>query len=135
MTVSSMKMNAWMKPMKMTSNAFHADKGQGQGAEARDQADHDRAGKDVSKQPERQRHWLHKLFQDVQRRVDRTTPDGELERFGEAAQVAAPAKNPDAVPLDNTDHDQSHGQRLIEVGVGAVQDRENREGQNLDPVR
>src|SRR4029077_7744673 len=71
---------------------------QRQGSETRDEADHDRARENVSEQSKGQRHGLDQLFEDVERRVDRAAPYGELERFGEVPQVAAPALNPDAVP-------------------------------------
>src|SRR5216683_7073105 len=111
-----------------------ADSRQRQSAEACDEADHHRAGKDVAEEPKGQGDRFDQLFENVEGCVNRTSPDRELEGFREAPQVAPPTECSHAVPLHNPDHDQRHCQRLVQIGVGAMQDWEESKRQDLEPV-
>src|SRR5438067_2490155 len=100
-----------------------------------DQGDHDAAREDVAEETQRESDGLDELLDDVEGDENDARRERKLEGFGEAAEIAGPSLHADAVPLDDEDDDQAHGERLVEVGVGAVQDRKEAERKNLDPVR
>src|SRR4029077_4085075 len=102
--------------------------------ETRNQADHDCPGEDVAEEPERERQGFDRLLEDVERREDDPDWHRQLERLREASEVAPPPKRAHAVPLDDGDDDQSHRQGLVEVCVRTVQEREERQRKDLDPV-
>src|SRR5437868_2044525 len=98
-----------------------------------EQVDHQRAGKDVAEQPQRERHRLDDLLDDVERDEQDPNRQRHLERLGEAPKTPTHPKHPKAVGLDHDDDDQSHRQGLVEVGVGGM-DRPG-QGKEVQPVR
>ena len=55
------------------------------------------------------------LLDDVERRERDARPERQLERLGEAAQVAAEPEHVDAVPLHDHDHRERHREREVDV--------------------
>src|SRR2546425_6136598 len=107
---------------------------QSQRAKSSDQNDHHRPRKDVAEESKRQGHGLDELLQDVEWHVGDAEGKWHFERFGETPEVAAPAKRANAVPLHDRDDDKGHREGLIQIRIGAVQDREQTQREELDPV-
>src|SRR4029077_2866220 len=103
-------------------------------SKACDQGDHHAPGEDVAEEPERQRDRFDRLLEDVERDEYDACRQRQLKWLGEASQVTSPSQHADAVPLNHRDHDQAKRERLVQVGVGAVEDREEPKRQNLQPV-
>src|SRR5712691_3603061 len=89
---------------------------------------------DVAEQPHRQRHRLGHFLYQVERNENDSSDQRQLEWLRKAPQETRQAKHSDAVPLDDHDHHDGHGQRLVQVRIGAVKDRHDAERQELDPV-
>src|SRR4029077_6075348 len=97
-----------------------------------EQVDHQGSSKDVAEQPQRQRHRLDDLLDDVERNEEDPNRQRHLEGLGEAPKVAPYPEHPQAVGLDHDDDDQRYGEGLIQVGVRRV--HWPGQGKEIEPV-
>src|SRR6202171_218712 len=102
-----------------------------------DDVGHEEARKEVAEQSHRECDRFHDLVDEVQR--DEQQPPWHRNVVRPVQEVVANvprrSMDPERVPLhEQEDHD-AHGQRLVEVRVRGVQVGDQRDGQEVDPVR
>src|SRR5712692_9640160 len=97
-----------------------------------EQVHHQGAGKNVAKEPQRERDGLDDLLYDVERDEEDPNRQRHFERLCEAAKVPPHSKHSKAVALDHDDDHQRHRQGLVQVGVRRVNG--SCQGKEVEPV-